>query len=41
MGEDKKVFKDPIYGYIEIEKDIVNQVIDTANFQRLRNINSN
>ena len=33
-----KRFKDPIYGYITIENDIINNIIDTANFQRLRNV---
>lgn len=33
-----KRFKDPIYGYICIPSDIVNNVIDTAEFQRLRSI---
>lgn len=33
-----KQFKDPIYGYIEIDSDIVSQIIDTPGFQRLRNI---
>ena len=33
-----KKFKDPIYGYIEIEESIVHNIIDTATFQRLRNI---
>ena len=33
-----KKFKDPIYGYIEIDEDIVHKIIDTATFQRLRNI---
>ena len=33
-----KTFKDPIYGYIRIDDDIVHHVIDTATFQRLRNI---
>lgn len=33
-----KRFKDPIYGYIEIDEELINQVIDTANFQRLRDI---
>ena len=33
-----KRFKDPIYGYIEIDEELINQVIDTASFQRLRNI---
>lgn len=33
-----KVFRDTIHGYIEIEKDIVNSIIDTALFQRLRRI---
>ena len=34
----KKIFKDPIYGYIEIEDDIVKKVIDKPSFQRLRRI---
>lgn len=33
-----KKIRDPIYGYIEIEEEIVHNVIDTASFQRLRNI---
>jgi len=33
-----KRFKDPIYGYIEIEEDIVDRIIDSASFQRLRDI---
>jgi len=33
-----KIFKDPIYGYIEIENDLIRKVIDTPNFQRLRRI---
>lgn len=33
-----KKFKDPIYGYIEIEESVVHNIIDTATFQRLRNI---
>lgn len=33
-----KQFKDPIYGYIYIPKDIVNKIIDTPEFQRLRYI---
>lgn len=36
MGD--KRFKDPIYGYIEVEEELINKVIDTASFQRLRNI---
>lgn len=35
---DNKRFKDPIYGYIEIDENLINQVIDTATFQRLRDI---
>jgi len=30
--------KDPVYGYIEIEKDICHKYVDTDTFQRLRNI---
>lgn len=37
MNGNKK-FKDPIYGYINIEKDLIDNVIDTSNFQRLRNV---
>lgn len=33
-----KRFKDPIYGYIHISKEIVNEIIDTPEFQRLRYI---
>lgn len=33
-----KRFKDPIYGYIEIDEKIITQVIDTAPFQRLRDV---
>lgn len=33
-----KRFKDPIYGYVEVDDDIVQQVLDTAAFQRLRDI---
>lgn len=33
-----KRFKDPIYGYIEIGESIIKQVVDTAEFQRLRDI---
>lgn len=35
---DNKRFKDPIYGYIEIDEELVNRIIDTAGFQRLRDI---
>ncbi len=31
-------FKDPIYGYIHIPKNLSSQIIDTCEFQRLRNI---
>lgn len=34
----KKHFKDPIYGYVEIDLAIVSKIIDTNIFQRLRNI---
>lgn len=33
-----KRFKDPIYGYIDIDEDIAEKIIDTPEFQRLRNI---
>ncbi len=36
--EKTKKFRDPVYGYIEIEENIVHNIIDTATFQRLRNI---
>lgn len=36
--EKTKKFRDPVYGYIEIEESIVHNIIDTAAFQRLRNI---
>ena len=34
----QKKFKDPIYGYVEIDEKLVQEVIDTATFQRLRDI---
>lgn len=36
MGD--KRFKDPIYGYIEIEEEWITKVIDTPAFQRLRDV---
>lgn len=33
-----KNVKDPIYGYIKIDDDYFDNVIDTPSFQRLRNI---
>lgn len=33
-----KRIKDPLYGYITISSDIVNSIIDSASFQRLRRI---
>ncbi len=33
-----KRLKDPIYGYIDIDEDIIDSIIDTATFQRLRTI---
>lgn len=33
-----KVFRDPIYGYINVEYKIIDDLIDTAEFQRLRRI---
>lgn len=33
-----KRFKDPIYGYIDIDESIISNVVDTAGFQRLRNV---
>lgn len=33
-----KVIKDPIYGYVEINSEVTRGIIDTACFQRLRNI---
>lgn len=39
MGNTKvKRFKDPIYGYIELDKGLITRVIDTAEFQRLRDV---
>lgn len=34
----EKRLKDPIYGYISIEESLFSQIIDTAEFQRLRRI---
>ncbi len=33
-----KQFKDPIYGYVNLPKEIVNKIVDTPTFQRLRYI---
>lgn len=33
-----KRFRDPVYGYIEIDKNLIVQVVDTPAFQRLKNI---
>lgn len=33
-----KQFKDPIYGYIKLPTEYVKNIIDTAEFQRLRRI---
>ena len=33
-----KKFKDPIYGYIEVEDNIAHDIVDSACFQRLRSI---
>lgn len=33
-----KRFKDPIYGYIEIEEFLITKVVDIAEFQRLRDV---
>lgn len=33
-----KRFKDPIYGYIDIDELIISNIVDTAGFQRLRNV---
>ena len=33
-----KRLKDPIYGYIEIEDFLITQVVDIAEFQRLRDV---
>ncbi len=33
-----KRFKDPIYGYMEIDASLIMQVVDTAEFQRLRDV---
>ena len=33
-----KRFKDPIYGYISIKESVISNIVDTAGFQRLRNV---
>ena len=33
-----KVFKDPVHGYISVDEDIVDRIIDCMYFQRLRRI---
>nr|WP_326215826.1 hypothetical protein [uncultured Oscillibacter sp.] len=34
----RKQFKDPIYGYIEVDSQVVSEIIDTPAFQRLKDI---
>ena len=34
----QKIFRDPVHGYITIDSDIVEEIIDTALFQRLKRI---
>lgn len=36
--EIKKVFRDPLYGYIDVEYEIISKLIDTKEVQRLRRI---
>ena len=36
MGNKK--FRDPIYGYIEVDEHLIEHIIDTSTFQRLRDI---
>ena len=36
-GKDMKQLKDPVYGYINVDDEYI-PLIDTAEFQRLRNI---
>lgn len=36
--ETKKVFRDPIYGYINVSHTLISELIDTKEFQRLRRI---
>ena len=38
MGDRKRQIKDPIYGYIYLPRDIVQSIVDTPEFQRLRKI---
>lgn len=33
-----KVFKDPLYDYVEIDNDICDKIIDSKYFQRLKRI---
>lgn len=33
-----KRFKNPIYGYIDIQKEYIDKIVDTATFQRLRRV---
>ena len=34
----QKVFRDPLYGYIEVEYEIISKLIDSKEVQRLRRI---
>ena len=33
-----KLLKDPVYGYISIDKNIMDRIVDDSAFQRLRHI---
>jgi|AGTN01.3.fsa_nt_gi HD superfamily phosphohydrolases len=33
-----KIIKDPVYGYVEIDEELMEDIVDSACFQRLRNI---
>lgn len=36
MGEKK--FRDPIYGYVVVDEELIDKIVDTAAFQRLRDV---
>lgn len=38
MRNDEKVLKDPVYGYISIPRDLMKGIVDTPEFQRLRDV---
>ena len=39
MGQFRKIINDPVYGFITIDDELINEIISHPFFQRLRRIN--